>query len=113
MRVNIKFIQRGTTVNVQANEGETILDIVRRNGKPDGFHLECACEGSLACSTCHVVVDPAFYDKTIADVPISDDENDMLDLAFGLSKTSRLGCQIRINSSMEGMTLIIPTEQRR
>lgn len=111
MKVNIKFIQRGTTVNVQANEGETILNIVRRNR--DGIDLECACEGSLTCSTCHVVVDPAFYDKTIADVPISDDETDMLDLAFGLSKTSRLGCQIRINSSMEGMTLIIPTEQRR
>jgi ferredoxin-2, mitochondrial len=106
MLVNIKFRLGGETVNVQAKEGETILDIRRR--VEIARYLECACEGALACATCHVVVDPAFYLKTIEVDPISDDEKDLLDLAEGLSETSRLSCQIKIKRSMEGMTLIIP-----
>jgi ferredoxin-2, mitochondrial len=107
MLVNVKFRLGGDTINVQATEGETILEIRRRVEKIAQY-LECACEGALACTTCHVVVDPAFYLNTIDGDPISDDEKDLLDLAEGLSETSRLSCQIKIKRSMEGMTLIIP-----
>jgi ferredoxin len=71
MKVNSKFKLGGATVNVRAEEGETILDIRRRVEKIAQY-LECACEGALACATCHVVVDPAFYLTTIEVDPIFD-----------------------------------------
>ncbi|CAG8666286.1 6445_t:CDS:2, partial [Paraglomus occultum] len=79
--VTINFVTRdGEKTSVRANIGDSIMDITQANN----IDLECACEGSLACSTCHVVVDPAYYDKL--DEP-TDEENDMLDLAFGLTET--------------------------
>lgn len=72
--------------------------------------LEGACEGSLACSTCHVIVeDPALY----AAMPEpDDDENDMLDLAFGLTETSRLGCQVVAKKELDGLAVRIPGATR-
>lgn len=68
--------------------------------------MEGACGGSCACSTCHIIVDPEFYDE----IPEpSDDENDMLDLAFGLTETSRLGCQVKMSKSW--MVLELPCQQ--
>src|SRR5690606_41547897 len=78
----------GTRVEVDAPVGLSVLEIAHRND----IDLEGACEGSLACSTCHVVIDPEWYD-TLAEA--TEDEEDMLDLAFGLTRTSRLGCQDR------------------
>ncbi|TAN50582.1 MAG: 2Fe-2S iron-sulfur cluster binding domain-containing protein, partial [Rhodospirillales bacterium] len=81
------FIDRdGKPHEVEAPEGLSVLEIAHRNH----LDLEGACEGSLACSTCHVIVDPKWYGK-LKDA--GDDEEDMLDLAFGLTQTSRLGCQ--------------------
>lgn len=72
--------------------------------------LEGACDGSLACSTCHIIIDSKDnYDRL--DIP-SDEENDMLDLAFGLTDQSRLGCQIKAESWMNGMKVIIPEVTR-
>ena len=69
-----------------------------------------ACEGSLACSTCHVVVeDPEVFDKL---PEACDDENDMLDLAFGLTETSRLGCQIIAKEDIDGIRVKIPAATR-
>ncbi|PPR91362.1 hypothetical protein GOBAR_AA29315 [Gossypium barbadense] len=69
-----------------------------------------ACEGSLACSTCHVIVmDMEHYNKL--EEP-SDEENDMLDLAFGLTETSRLGCQIIARPELDGIRLAIPAATR-
>lgn len=69
-----------------------------------------ACGGSCACSTCHVIVaDPDMYDKM--DEP-TDDENDMLDLAFGLTETSRLGCQIVMSKTMDGLEVKLPSMTR-
>jgi 2Fe-2S ferredoxin len=82
-----------------------VLEIAHRNG----IDLEGACEGSLACSTCHVIVDKAWYDKLGA---ASEDEEDMLDLAFGLTHTSRLGCQIRITPELDGLTVRLPAATR-
>jgi 2Fe-2S ferredoxin len=79
----------GARKEVEAPSGLSILEIAHRNG----IDIEGACEGSMACSTCHVIVDPEWYGRL--EEP-SEDEEDMLDLAFGLTPTSRLGCQIVI-----------------
>ena len=71
--------------------------------------LEGACEGSMACSTCHVIVDPEWYDK-LRDA--SEEEEDMLDLTIGLKKTSRLGCQIRITEDLDGLKVALPKEHQ-
>jgi len=76
---------------------------------PEGMELESACEGSLACSTCHVILEEEFYNKL--EDPCEDEE-DMLDLATELTQTSRLGCQIRCMKELEGMRVRIPHFQR-
>lgn len=91
----------GTRREVDAPLGLSILEIARRHD----IDLEGACEGSLACSTCHVVVTPEWYDL-LPDA--AEDEEDMLDLAFGLTKTSRLGCQIRMAPELDGLTVKLP-----
>ena len=85
--------------------GTTVLEAAHQNN----IDLEGACEGSLACSTCHVVVDEKFYN--ILPQP-AEDEEDMLDLAFGLTPTSRLGCQIIMSKELDGLTLVVPSETR-
>lgn len=95
----------GEEKNISAPNGISLLEVAHQNHIP----LEGACEGSLACSTCHVIIDEDFYDKLPA---ASDDEEDMLDLAFGLTHTSRLGCQIMMNDSLEGMKVSVPGATR-
>lgn len=73
------------------------------------YYLSGACEGSIACSTCHVILTPETYD--LLEEP-GDDENDMLDLAFGLTDTSRLGCQIKLTKEMDGMVAQLPSATR-
>jgi 2Fe-2S ferredoxin len=82
-----------------------VLEVAHRNG----IDIEGACEGSLACSTCHVIVDPEWY-ELLKDA--TEDEEDMLDLAFNLSKTSRLGCQIIITEELDGLTVRLPAATR-
>lgn len=91
----------GTRHEVEAPVGLSVLEVAHRNG----IDIEGACEGSLACSTCHVIVDPADYGRL---EPVSEDEEDMLDLAFGLTKTSRLGCQIVMTEELDGLTVRLP-----
>lgn len=98
-------LQDGTEKQVDAPNGISLLEVAHKNEIP----LEGACEGSLACSTCHVVVDEAFYGKLPA---ATDDEEDMLDLAFGLTHTSRLGCQIMMNDSLDGLRVSVPGATR-
>ena len=95
----------GTRVEVEAPIGLSVLEIAHRNN----IDLEGACEGSLACSTCHVIVDPDFY-ETLQDA--TEDEEDMLDLAFGLTRTSRLGCQIIMTEELDGLTVSLPPGTR-
>ena len=95
----------GTRKEVEAPEGLSVLEIAHRNK----IELEGACEGSLACSTCHVVVAREWYDKLS---PATDDEEDMLDLAFGLTATSRLGCQIIMRQELDGLTVSLPKATR-
>ena len=71
--------------------------------------IEGACEGSLACSTCHVIVDAKWYGKL---AEATEDEEDMLDLAFGLTETSRLGCQIVMSPALDGLEVSLPKATR-
>ncbi len=96
------FVERdGGVREVEAPLGLSVLEIAHRHG----VDLEGACEGSLACATCHVVIDPAWIGR-LADA--TEDEEDMLDLAFGLEKTSRLGCQIVMTEALDGLVVRLP-----
>ncbi|HET7594470.1 MAG TPA: ferredoxin family 2Fe-2S iron-sulfur cluster binding protein [Stellaceae bacterium] len=100
------FIERdGTRREVDAPLGLSVLEIAHKHG----VDIEGACEGSLACSTCHVIVDPEWHELL---KEASEDEEDMLDLAFGLTQTSRLGCQIIMTEELDGLTVKLPQATR-
>ncbi|CAI7616621.1 unnamed protein product [Penicillium palitans] len=105
--INLTFIDKdGTKIDLQVAEGDNLLDIAQAND----LEMEGACGGSCACSTCHVIVDdPDTFDKM--EEP-SDDENDMLDLAFGLTETSRLGCQVIMTKDLDGLVVRLPSMTR-
>lgn len=86
---------------VQAAPGDILLDVAQAAGQP----LEGTCEGQMACSTCHVVVAAEDFDRL---PPASEAEEDMLDLAAGATRTSRLACQIVIGPDMENLTVRLP-----
>lgn len=89
----------------EAPNGLSVLEVAHRNM----IDLEGACEGSMACSTCHVIVDDTWYSKL--EEP-EEEEEDMLDLTFGLKRTSRLGCQIRMSDDLDGLIIKLPAEHR-
>lgn len=91
----------GSRHEVEAPVGLSLLEVAHEND----IDIEGACEGSLACSTCHVIVDPSWFPKLDE---IKEDEEDMLDLAFGLTRTSRLGCQIIVTEDLDGLTVTLP-----
>ncbi|KAL7414895.1 ferredoxin [Mrakia frigida] len=90
---------------VEGNEGDDVLTVAHEYD----VDLEGACEGSIACSTCHVVLSQEQYDALPEP---SDEENDMLDLAFGLTDTSRLGCQVRLTPDIENLVATLPSATR-
>ena len=92
----------GTRREFDAPPGMTVMELAR--GK--GLDVEGACEGALACSTCHVIVDPDWYARLPEP---SEEETDMLDLAVGLTRTSRLSCQIVMRKELSGLTLRLPS----
>lgn len=95
----------GTARDVEAPVGHSVLRIAHDNN----IDIEGACEGAMACSTCHIIVDEAWYPRL--DEP-TEDEEDMLDLAFGLTQTSRLGCQIIISDAQDGLIVHLPSTTR-
>ena len=102
----VTFVERdGTRREIHAPLGLSLLEIAHEND----IDIEGACEGSLACSTCHVIVDAEWH-EVLPDA--SDDEEDMLDLAFGLTATSRLGCQIIMTEELDGLTVRLPASTR-
>ncbi|HEY5675534.1 MAG TPA: 2Fe-2S iron-sulfur cluster-binding protein [Myxococcales bacterium] len=104
--VTVRFISAdGTRSEAQADPGQRLLELAQAQGMP----LEGTCEGQMACSTCHVIVAEAWFDKL---PPASDDEEDMLDLAAGACRTSRLACQIVLDETLDGIELQIPGEWR-
>lgn len=103
----VTFIEKdGQEHKFAVSAGDNLLDIAQAND----LEMEGACGGSCACSTCHViVVDEDYYDKMPEP---EDDENDMLDLAFGLTETSRLGCQVKMTKELDGLVVKLPSMTR-
>ena len=96
------FIEKnGNALEVDAPLGLSVMEIAQKNG----VNIEGACGGCLACATCHVVVHPDWYGKLN---PKDENEDDMLDLAFDLKKTSRLCCQILMSEALDGIVVALP-----
>ena len=101
---NIIFVKTdGSEHKIVVENGTTVMEA----GRDANLGIEGTCGGCLSCATCHVIVDPAWFPKTGAP---SEDEVDMLDLAFGLSETSRLGCQIEMSEDLDGLKVTIPED---
>ena len=101
---NIIFVKPDGSENAIAVEnGTTVMEA----GRDANLGIEGTCGGCLSCATCHVIVDPSWFAKT--GTP-SEDEVDMLDLAFSLSETSRLGCQIEMSDDLDGLKVSIPED---
>ncbi|NLR72613.1 2Fe-2S iron-sulfur cluster binding domain-containing protein [Novosphingobium sp. ERN07] len=104
--VSITFVTaKGEKVATKAKPGQRLLEVGQNAGMP----LEGTCEGQMACSTCHVIVAPDWFDKL---PPAVDDEEDMLDLAAGVTRTSRLSCQIELTDALDGLVVHVPDEAR-
>ena len=95
----------GERREIDAEQGKSLLVAAHQNN----IDIEGACEGVMACSTCHLIVSADWYEK-LPDA--SEEEEDMLDLAYGLTKTSRLGCQITVTGDLDGLVLKVPDETR-
>lgn len=122
-RRRITFIDKeGQEHTFEVADGDNLLDIAQSEDlEMEGSHAHCAlqacaddvlgaCGGSCACSTCHVIVEQNdMYDKMVEP---DDDENDMLDLAFGLTETSRLGCQVKMSKDLDGLRVRLPSMTR-
>jgi ferredoxin-2, mitochondrial len=105
IRVNFISADGGATRIVEAKIGDRLLEVAQNDGQP----LEGTCEGQMACSTCHVIVAADDFDRL---PPAREEEEDMLDLATGATRTSRLACQIILTEAMDGLTVRIPPESR-
>lgn len=104
--MKVHFITaKGERVSVEAQPGDVLLDVAQAADMP----LEGTCEGQMACSTCHVIVAREWFDRL---PPASEDEEDMLDLAAGVARTSRLSCQIELTEALDGLEVRIPGESR-
>jgi len=102
--IAVTFITpRGEKVQAEAEAGDNLLRI----GQAAGLPLEGTCEGQMACSTCHVIVAAEWFDRL---PPASEDEEDMLDLAAGACRTSRLSCQIDLTADLDGLAVRVPPE---
>ncbi|XP_035453717.1 adrenodoxin [Spodoptera frugiperda] len=104
-KVKVTFVlYDGKKLETEAKVGDTLLDVVVNNDlNIEGYG---ACEGTLTCSTCHVVLKKQDYDRLPEEA--CDEERDMLDLAYGLTDTSRLGCQITLTKDMDGLEVKVP-----
>ncbi len=104
--MKVRFIATdGSIHEAEASPGEHLLEVGQREGQP----LEGTCEGQMACATCHVIVEPADFDRL---PPACEDEEDMLDLAYAVTRTSRLSCQIVLSEALDGLTVRLPAGSR-
>jgi ferredoxin len=99
----VRFFRADGTLDkeVDAEPGQRLLDVAWAARQP----LEGACEGVMACSTCHVIVAAEDFAKL---PPASEEEEDLLDLAAHATRTSRLACQIILTANMEILNVRIP-----
>lgn len=102
--VAVRFTDpKGNIVEAEAEPGDNLLRVAQANGLP----LEGTCEGQMACSTCHVVVDPNWFEKL---PEAKEEEEDMLDFAAGVRRTSRLSCQIDLTEELDGLAVTVPAD---
>ncbi|MBT8388467.1 MAG: 2Fe-2S iron-sulfur cluster binding domain-containing protein [Altererythrobacter sp.] len=104
MSIKVRFSD--TQGNVTEGEGEVDQSLLEV-GQALGMPLEGTCEGQMACSTCHVIVDAVWFDKL---PEASEEEEDMLDFAAGVRRTSRLSCQIELTEELDGLSVTVPAE---
>ncbi len=98
----ITFIEKdGNELEVEAPLGLSVMEVSHKHG----IDIEGACGGCLACATCHVIVRPDWFEQLSEK---KEEEEDMLDLAFDLKKTSRLGCQILMTEALDGLVVALP-----
>jgi ferredoxin len=100
----VRFFKADGTLDkeVQAAPGQRLLDVAWAERQP----LEGVCEGVMACSTCHVIVDAEDFGKL---PPATEEEEDLLDLAAHATRTSRLACQIILTEDLESLDVRIPS----
>ena len=105
--IRVRFISAdlSETREVEAAEGAILLEVAQNAGQP----LEGTCEGQMSCSTCHVIVEANDFDRLPR---ATEEEEDMLDLAAGATRTSRLACQIVLDPALDGLTVRMPSEHR-
>lgn len=104
--IEVRFIAAdGNTISTRGEAGATLLKVAQAAGLP----LEGTCEGQMACSTCHVIVAADWFARL---KPANEDEEDLLDLAAGVARTSRLACQIVLDEALSGLTVRVPPEAR-
>jgi ferredoxin len=104
--VKVSFVTTdGRKVAAEGQPGQRLLEL----GQAVGMPLEGTCEGQMACSTCHVIISADWFDRLPAAV---EDEEDMLDLAAGVTRTSRLSCQIVLTDDLDGLEVRVPDEAR-
>ena len=102
----VTFIERdGTRREVESAPGDRLLEVAQNAGQP----LEGTCEGQMACSTCHVIVAADDFARL---PPAVEEEEDMLDLAAGATRYSRLACQILLDETLEAITVTIPSDAK-
>ncbi len=102
--VRVAFITPGgERVEAEGADGLPLLEVAQAAGMP----LEGTCEGQMACSTCHVIVAPDWFERLD---PASEEEEDMLDLAAGACRTSRLSCQIVLSADLDGLEVRVPAD---
>mmetsp|Transcript_24622 Transcript_24622/g.36899 ORF Transcript_24622/g.36899 Transcript_24622/m.36899 type:complete len:135 (+) Transcript_24622:94-498(+) len=103
--IKITFLTaEGKKIEATADDGDSFLDVTVKNEIDE---VEGACEGTLACSTCHMIFPQDVYDKLPA---MDEEEEDMLDLAIGVTDTSRLGCQVTVKKDMDGLEIQLPSD---
>ncbi len=104
MSIKVRFSDtQGNVTEGEGEAGQSLLEV----GQALGLPLEGTCEGQMACSTCHVIVDAEWFDKL---AEASEEEEDMLDFAAGVRRTSRLSCQIDLTQALDGLSVTVPAE---
>jgi 2Fe-2S ferredoxin len=96
--------QSGSESGVEAPVGRTLMEVIRDNGFDE---LLALCGGCCSCATCHVFIDPAFFDAL---PKMSEDENDLLDSSTHRNEYSRLSCQVPITDALAGLKVTIAPE---
>ena len=102
--LTVIFKLKNSHKKLSVEEGDSILDIARKKD----IDIEGSCEGSLACTTCHVLIDEKWINKL---APANEEEKEMLGLLPDIKKNSRLGCQVRLTKHVDGITITIPNNE--